>query len=168
MLFAYRSDPRVSRLQGWAPADVAEAVAFIDRQHTAIWDTPDTWYQLGVRRHDSAELIGDIGVHFCAGPPGAPAQQVELGFTISPQWQRQGFGTEAVVAVLQHLLGDMGKHRVFASVDPRNAASVALLQRAGMRQEAYFRRSLWLNGEWVDDVIFALLAVELARSRGPS
>jgi RimJ/RimL family protein N-acetyltransferase len=29
-----------------------------------------------------------------------------------------------------------------------------------MRQEAHFRKSLWFKGEWVDDVVFAVLASE--------
>jgi RimJ/RimL family protein N-acetyltransferase len=35
-----------------------------------------------------------------------------------------------------------------------------LLQRVGMRQEAHFVKSLWFRGEWVDDVIFAILSSE--------
>ena len=29
-----------------------------------------------------------------------------------------------------------------------------------MREEAHFVESLWFKGEWVDDVIFAILASE--------
>jgi RimJ/RimL family protein N-acetyltransferase len=45
-------------------------------------------------------------------------------------------------------------------VDPRNAACIAVLERVGMRQEAHFRESLWLKGEWVDDMVFGILASE--------
>jgi RimJ/RimL family protein N-acetyltransferase len=49
---------------------------------------------------------------------------------------------------------------VFASVDPRNVSSMRLLERVGMRKEAHFVQSLWFKDEWVDDVIFAMLAAE--------
>lgn len=62
--------------------------------------------------------------------------------------------------MIGYLLGPVQKHRVFASVDPRNTRSLALLERVGMRQEAHFRESLWFKGEWVDDVVFAILAAE--------
>jgi RimJ/RimL family protein N-acetyltransferase len=52
---------------------------------------------------------------------------------------------------------------VYGSVDPRNRASIALLARVGMRQEAHFRKSLWLRGEWVDDLVFAILESEWTR-----
>ena len=88
------------------------------------------------------------------------SRQVEIGFTLAPEYQGQGFGTEAVTGLLNHLLGRCKKHRVFASVDPRNEASVALLKRVGMRQEAHFHESLWFKGEWVDDMVFAILESE--------
>ncbi len=61
---------------------------------------------------------------------------------------------------LGYLFGPTGQHRVFGSVDPRNTASVRLLESVGMRREAHFRESLWHKGEWVDDVIFAMLQTE--------
>jgi RimJ/RimL family protein N-acetyltransferase len=54
----------------------------------------------------------------------------------------------------------LGRHRIHASVDPRNLASMAMLRALGMRQEAHHRESLWLQDEWVDDVVFAILASE--------
>ena len=65
--------------------------------------------------------------------------------------------------MLGFLLGDCGKHRVFASVDPRNESSVKLLRRVGMREEAHFRKSLWFKGAWVDDMIFGILKSEWRR-----
>jgi RimJ/RimL family protein N-acetyltransferase len=71
-------------------------------------------------------------------------------------------------ALLNYLLVDLGKHRAFASVDPRNLRSIALMQRVGMRQEAHFVRSLWFKGEWVDDVIFAVLASDWRSAKSSS
>ncbi len=87
-------------------------------------------------------------------------RQVEIGFTLAPAYWGQGLATEAVSGILSYLFGPAQKHRVFASVDPRNAPSIALLERVGMRREAHFRESLWFKGEWVDDVIFGVLKSE--------
>ena len=48
----------------------------------------------------------------------------------------------------------------FASVDPRNARSIALMERLGFRREAHFVESLWFKEAWADDVIFAMLERE--------
>ncbi len=151
-LYRYRSLPAVGAYQSWVPESEAEAASFIQQQSQVLFDTPDSWYQLAIRLRDTAVLVGDLGIHVLAD-----ARQVEIGFTIDPAQQRRGLATEAVQALLLLLFARGRKHRVTASVDPRNAASIALLQKLGFRQEAYFRQSYWWRGEWADDVVFALL-----------
>lgn len=158
-LVDYRSDPSVALYQSWAPASLEEATQFIAEQQQVDFDTPGTWFQFAIRLRESGRLIGDLGLRF----PQEDTRQVEVGITISPRSQRQGYGAEALEGVLQYLFGTLGKHRVFGSVDPRNAASIALLRRVGMRQEAHFRESLWIRGEWVDDVVFGILGSEWTR-----
>jgi len=85
---------------------------------------------------------------------------VEIGITLARGFQGRGFATEALRAVLGYLFSTLGKHRVFGSVDPRNAPSLALLERVGMRREAHFVESLWFKGAWADDVIYAMLRRE--------
>lgn len=155
-LFGYRADPAVSRYQGWCPASVAEARDFIERQAGASLVTPDSWVQRAIRLRDSGDLIGDLGIHVPADIDGS----VEFGITIAPAWQGHGYATEALREVFGLLFGPSGYRRIHASVDPRNGASMAMLRSLGMRQEAHHLESLWLRGEWVDDVVFALLARE--------
>lgn len=161
-LFEYRSDPEVCRYQSFEPGSLADAEAFIAGLQPNEFDTAGTWFQFAIRHRESGQVIGDIGAHFMTDDP----RQVEIGFTMSPQFQRQGLGTEAVSGLLGFLLGDCGKHRVFASVDPRNESSVKLLRRVGMREEAHFRKSLWFKGGWVDDMIFAILDSEWPYNSG--
>jgi RimJ/RimL family protein N-acetyltransferase len=159
-LFAYRSLPEVARYQGWQPRTMADAQEFIAVVASNELDTPGTWFQYGIRARGTSELIGDLGVHFLED-----GQQVELGFTLAPASQGRGFGTEAVTGVIDFVFGQLGKHRVTASVDPRNEPSLRLLRRVGMRQEAHFRQSLLFKGEWADDVVFAVLRPEWAARR---
>ena len=154
-LFAYRSLPEVSRYQSWEPQSLDDAISFINGLASTVFDTPGTWFQLGVRLRESGELIGDLGVHFLEN-----GQQTEIGFTLAPSSQGRGFAAEVVLALLDLLFGQLGKHRVFASADPRNQSSLQLLQRVGMRQEAHSRKSLLFKGEWADDVVFAVLDSE--------
>jgi RimJ/RimL family protein N-acetyltransferase len=159
-LFAYRSLAEVSRFQGWEPRSLDDALAFIEGLSSTDFDTPGTWFQFGIRARGSERLVGDVGVHFSED-----GQQAEVGFTLAPASQGQGFGTEAVVGVIDHLFVRLGKHRVYASVDPQNQPSLRLLERVGMRQEGHFRQSLLFKGEWADDVVFAILRPEWAAAR---
>lgn len=158
--FAYRSDPEVTRYQRWKPRNVGEMEAFIEEMSRLRPNTPGTWYQIAVCRLDSSELIGDCGMRFPADDDG----QVEIGYTIAPAHQGCGYATEAVTAVLDYLFGTLRKHRVYASVLPRNARSVALLERIGMRKEAHFVESVLIDGEWVDDAVYAILETEWRRT----
>jgi RimJ/RimL family protein N-acetyltransferase len=101
-------------------------------------------------------LIGDCGLHFPMEGP----NQVEVGITLAPAHQGQGYATEALEGVMEYPFVSLGKHRVYARVDPRNEASIALLERVGMRKEGHLRESAWVKGEWADDVIYAILEKE--------
>ncbi len=154
-LYACRADPAVARFQGWRPASLAEAVDFIERQATAT-AAADSWFQRAIRWRSNGELIGDVAIHLPADPRGS----IEFGISIAPGWQRRGLAGDALRALFGWVFDQHGGHRIHASVDPRNLASVAMLRSLGLRQEAHHRESLWLGGEWVDDLIFAMLEHE--------
>jgi RimJ/RimL family protein N-acetyltransferase len=108
-------------------------------------------------------LIGDLGIHL---PPDAEGS-VEFGISVALAHQGRGYACEAVREVFGLVFGQLGRHRIHASVDPRNLACMAMLRALGMRQEAHHRESLRLHGEWVDDVVFALLASEWRAAHDP-
>jgi RimJ/RimL family protein N-acetyltransferase len=155
-VFQYRSDPIISRYQNWEPESVAEIQDFIAGLDEICVDTPGRWYQLALCVRSSGELAGDCGIHAQAHDP----RQTEIGITLAKEFQGSGLATEALRGVLGYLFNTLEKHRVFGSVDPRNASSLALLERVGMRREAHFVESLWFKGAWADDVICAILRRE--------
>lgn len=113
------------------------------------------WNQIAIELLGDGTLIGDCGIHILDD-----TRIAEFGITLDPQHHSQGYATEALKAVIELLFLTCKKHRVFASVDPRNLPSLALMERLSMRKEGHFIQSLWLNESWVDDVIFAILESE--------
>ena len=155
-MFEYRSDPEVCCYQSFEPGTIRDVEKFISSIQSTVLDTPGTWFQFAIRLQESGQLIGDFGTHFNADDP----RQVEIGFTVSPTYQGRGYGAEAVVGALDYIFGSLQKHRVYASVDPRNRPSIRLLKHVGMRQEAHFLKSLWFKDDWVDDIVFGILESE--------
>jgi len=152
-ILEYRSSPEVSRFQSWG-TDSAQLIESYIRDLAALTPgTPGPWYQIGITL-SSAALIGDCGFRVLESDP----RQAEIGIALAPEFHNLGYATEALQALLDYLFVKLGKHRVFGSVDPANLRSIKLLQRVGMREEAHFIKSLWFKGEWVDDVILAILA----------
>jgi len=85
----------------------------------------------------------------------------EIGWTLHPDAAGRGYATEAATALLDVAFGAMGLHRVRAELDPRNAASVALCRRLGMREEAHHVRDFRderIPGGWGDTGVWAILA----------
>ena len=154
-IFSYRSDAEANRYQGWIPESLDDVEAFIERIPDEF-NTPETWYQMVVVTKEDRRVIGDLGVHFVD----RENRLCEIGCTLAPEQQGQGYASEAMRAVIGHLFEELGKHRISASVDPRNESSIALLERLGFRREAHLRESLYFRGEWVDDIIYGLLARE--------
>jgi RimJ/RimL family protein N-acetyltransferase len=106
---------------------------------------PGTWTQLAVAIRDApSELVGDIGVRV---EPVEPT--VEVGFTVAREHWRRGYASEALRAVVEHLLhADRGFVRVVAFTDHRNEAAQHVLERAGLRyitqdgdEFVYYRRA---------------------------
>ncbi|HJP98140.1 MAG TPA: GNAT family N-acetyltransferase [Rhodanobacteraceae bacterium] len=127
-LFAYRGNPEVARWQGWQPKSVADAARFIEAQQGVAVDTPGTWWQRAIRLRDSGELIGDLGLHF------VDDATVELGVSLAPAHQHQGYAREALDVMLDFVFGGLRKKNVIAWVAPRNFACMRLLEGLGMHR----------------------------------
>jgi len=153
-LLAYRGDPEVARWQGWQPASTADAARFIEAQQGLAVDTVGTWWQRAIRLRESGELIGDLGLHFIDDAT------VEVGISLAPAHQRHGYAREVLEVMLDFVFGGLHKHRVVASVDPRNLACARLLEGLGMCREGHFRESVHSGDGWVDDLVFAMLERE--------
>jgi RimJ/RimL family protein N-acetyltransferase len=151
--FAYRCLPEIGQYQLRKPTNITDAERFINRNCETIPNTPETWLQLAICLPDG-QMIGDVGIHFLAD------DQIEIGYTLAPQHQGKGYAGEAVRGVITYAFSVLGKHRITASVDPANAASIRFLERIGFRKEAHFVKSLWMDDHWADDCIYAMLEEE--------
>jgi len=152
-LFAYRSLPEVALYQAWHPSSLSEVENFIQSTLEADPNKNDQWIQLAICLKEGT-MIGDLGIHFL------DEFQVELGYTLSPLNQNQGYAYEAVSAIIDHLFKVLNKHRITASADPDNLRSIHLLEKLRFRKEAHFKKSFRINDQWFDDVLYAILAEE--------
>lgn len=151
MIFEYRSDKEVNKFQSWIPEIISEVDTFISKVAKQINES-ETWFQFVVIEKKSKKIIGDLGVHFF----GKENLQVEIGCTLSKLFQNKGYATESVESVIDYLFNDLRKHRIITSIDPENTNSIKLVERVGFRKEAHFVESLFVNGKWVDDLIYAM------------
>ena len=93
------------------------------------------WLILG-----SAErtLVGDIGFK---GPPDVQ-QTVEIGYSVLPAFQGRGYASEAARAIMAWGFAQPGVRRIVANCRFDNAASIRVLEKAGMRRTGRDRDEL--------------------------
>ncbi len=154
-IYSYRSDAFENRYQGWFPESVEEVRDYIINM-PRTFEAANTCFQFAIIRTNDNQLIGDMGIVFT----NHNNMQGEIGCTLHKDFQGNGYATEALRAMVNFLFVGLNKHRVVASVDPRNTASIGLIERLGFRKEAHHKESYYLRGEWVDDIIYALLKHE--------
>jgi RimJ/RimL family protein N-acetyltransferase len=87
-------------------------------------------------------------------------RQAEVGWVFNPDFGGRGYATEAARELVRLSFDELGMHRVWAQLDPRNTASARLCERLGMRHEGHLRQDMWLKGEWTDSAIYAILEAE--------
>jgi RimJ/RimL family protein N-acetyltransferase len=79
-------------------------------------------------------MIGHIGFH---SRPGAEDLQeiapggVELGYTVYPDYRRQGYAYEACQALMEWAHANHGVTRFVVSISPKNAPSLGLARKLG-------------------------------------
>ena len=162
---AYRSDPEVARYQSWSPPYSMDAArAFLEQMSRAVPGTPGTWFQLAMERHAQPGIIGDCAFQVLP----EDALQAQIGFTLSPAFQRQGYASEAVRELVSFLFAEFKLHRITAICDAKNLASARLLERIGMRREGQYRENVWFKGAWGDEYLYAILDREWRGTGTPS
>ena len=92
-------------------------------RHPEQWIWYTAW---GLYQNDSGDFVGDLCFK------GLPKNgQPEIGYGISPEFQGQGYATEAVRAACRWALAQPGVAAVEAETEPANAASQAVLRKVG-------------------------------------
>jgi len=158
---SYRNDPEVARYQSWDSLDEQEAKAFIREAGSAQPGVPGEWFGFVIESKETGALLGDCALRVDEHEP----YRAEIGFTLAREHQGRGFASEAVSRLLEYAFDTLGLHRVVAIADCRNAPSVALLERVGMRREGHFLENVWFKGGWADEYLYAVLKDEWFRER---
>lgn len=159
-LNTYLALPSVQRYAFSSARDQGEVADALNvmRSHVSLQRPGDTLTLAMVRRGDR-QLIGHVSLHWSD----ATAGQGEVRFVINPNYSGQGFAGEALGALFDLAFEHFRIHRLFARCDGRNHHSIKLMQGLGMRLEAHYREHALFQGEWDEELHFAMLDREWQR-----
>jgi RimJ/RimL family protein N-acetyltransferase len=85
------------------------------------------------------------------------------GFALDDTSRGRGVGVEAARTLQRHLIEELGFHRLQMEVYGFNERALRHAERAGWVREGVRRKAYWRNDEWVDGILFGLVAEDLER-----
>ena len=154
----HASDERVARMTTSIPHPYPPGAADAYIEGTLTGRRAEEVWAIDATPLGGEELIGVIGYKPETG---------ELGYWVGPPYWNVGYATEAVVALVAHLLTARGLERLDAHVFADNAASAAVLLKAGFHEIGQSSGFSVARGEVAANRIFRLDRAERAGEPGP-
>lgn len=164
--FEERDAPEVFRLYedrdavrfGYAPKmdDLADARTVIALTHELA--QARTLYHWGVADAGDGSIVGHATL-FHLEPS---HRRAEIGYSVRRDRWGRGIGTRAVAVLVRFAFERLALRRLEADVDPRNGASLRLLEKLGFQREGLLRERCETPDEVQDSVMFGLLRREWA------
>jgi RimJ/RimL family protein N-acetyltransferase len=152
----YRSNPEVTKYQGYDVFTIEQADEFITGQLDKEFGKPGEWVQYAIENKSISKLIGDCAIKLDQNDE----RIAEIGITISHTEQKNGYAKETLIAILNFLFSKPDFHRVTEIVDAENIASINLLKSIGFRQEGHFIENVFFKGKWGSEFQYAMLKRE--------
>lgn len=150
------SDAGVMRELDWVPLNEEETAHWLEADPHEKWTLLGHPLTLALQRREGGKLIGLATFLFADDSH----RQATISVFVNQAFQRQGYGTEAMRAMLILGFSALGLRRITSACDQRNEAGCRMLLKAGLRREGDFIKDRCVKGEWVSTTYFALLAEE--------
>jgi len=83
------------------------------------------------------------------------------GLAVHPEFRGRKVGDETARLVQRHLLEDLGFHRLQLEIYGFNERAQVHAERSGFVREGVRRKAYWRNAQWVDGVLYGLVAEDV-------
>jgi RimJ/RimL family protein N-acetyltransferase len=152
----YRSNPAVTKYQGFDTYTREQAKSFISEHQNKSLIVPGEWVQFAIENISSRQLVGDCAIYLKPHD----SRIAEMGITISHVHQRKGYAKETMLGLMNFLFSKKGIHRIEETVDAENLASIRMMESLSFRKEAHFIENTFFKGKWGSECQFAILRRE--------
>lgn len=149
-------DPDVVRYLTKEPQTEADAQDYVAGILMSAVVIPRMVYDFAITARGDDAYLGRCGLKREDADP----RTAMVWYVVAPAHQRKGYAAEALRAVVGFGFAQLGLHRIYADIDPRNAPSARVVEKVGMRKEAHLVENVWIKGEWCDTWIYAMLQRE--------
>lgn len=150
------ADPEVTRFQENDATTEADTRRYIDEAMAAAAAVPRRRFELAITLPPADDFVGRVALNVRR----PEHREAELWYAVRRDHWGRGIATLACRTLLHFGFEQLDLHRVWADTDPRNAASIRLLEKLGFKREGLLRENYWLGGEWCDSLVFGLLETD--------
>lgn len=84
-----------------------------------------------------------------------------IGYWIDQEFAGRGITSLAVAMASDYAIETLRLHRLELNIRPENAASLAVAQKIGYREEGFREKYLHIDGDWRDHVTYVLVAGDI-------
>ncbi|MDU1892294.1 MAG: GNAT family protein [Dysgonomonas sp.] len=84
------------------------------------------------------------------------AKNAEMGYWLSEEYWGKGIMPKAINQIVEYGFNTFDITRIFAGPFGTNQQSQRVLEKAGFTLEAKFEKALYKNGEYIDELIYAI------------
>lgn len=149
-IHAFSSDPEVVKYMQWGPNSEEQTRKFLKLSIANQKVVEKLTYDFVVVEKESGRLVGSITLRL----PKPDSKLGEVGYCFNRDSWGKGYASETVQAVMQYGFEKLELHKITATCDPDNAGSAKVLMKCGMLQEGYFKKHIFMKGQWKDTLFF--------------
>lgn len=153
------SDHRVNQYMSVAYQNLVEVQVQLEWYDELLNKKNGIWW--GVCLRENGEMIGNGGFHLW----NEKHNSAEIGYWILPEFQKKGFASESVTAMIKFGFDEMHLHRIEAIVESENVISSAMLKSLGFSLDGIRRECERVNGKYINLEIWSLLSSDLKSNR---
>jgi ribosomal-protein-alanine N-acetyltransferase len=147
-MFTIFSNPEVMRYGSGLPwTSMEQADEYLAKGDQAVTD--GVALRVGIEAKNTGCLVGQAALFAFS----EQNRRCDIGYSLGREHWGNGYAGEALRALLGYGFDGLGLNRMEADVDPRNGASVRLLERLGFQREGYMPER-WIVGDEVCDTVF--------------
>ena len=155
----WASDPVVTKYLSWPAHGSVSITEMVMQDWVAGYENPDRYNWAITLKEKGNDPIGNIS----AVRMYEDTESLEIGYCMGRTWWGGGIMAEALKAVIDFLMAEVGANRVYARHDTANPNSGRVMKKAGMSPEGILRQSGRNNQGIVDLAYYSILRSEWSK-----
>lgn len=150
---AYGSQPNFSKYEEWGPNSPEDTEKFIAVKIAESISNPRFVFDLAVCLKDTNLQIGGCGIR----RDSEQSAVANLGWAINPDYQNQGYATEAARRLIEFGFNELGVSVIYATCDTRNGASYKVMEKLGLKRVGLIKEHKFIKGHLRDSYRYEIL-----------